>query len=212
MTRVVLHARIPFAFDHAFEAGEVSVEQYALACHLAVECFKNANSNDGVALVRLASLADLFRRKPESIRRWLHELHPQWIECKVNPGERIWHVRLTGLHWSPDHHPSTQAPHREPLPVWRSTSTPSTNRNSTPSLASRKSEDSRPPHGEVERKYKRDETKNYNDNEPTREKPPALRGRRENSADEEGSNSTCDDRLLALIDEARAKRAERGES
>jgi hypothetical protein len=121
---------IPRRFTDAHIADEIDSTHLVLGVHIAARCYEVRNTSDGVAAIRLSSLAELCGDvSTETIRRKLHELEPDWIACEVGQGQRsAWRIRLTGLAHEADtdtplprdlHTTSTETP----LPVWKLTST-----------------------------------------------------------------------------------------
>ena len=90
-------AFVPIRFVDAFENDEVNRGQFTLGCYVAALCYRAKNTSGGVATVRLAALAELFETSVETIRRNLHALEPNWVECEVGTGQRAWQIRCTGL-------------------------------------------------------------------------------------------------------------------
>jgi hypothetical protein len=157
---------IPRRFTDAHLADEIDSIHLVIGVHIAARCYEVRNTSDGVAAIRLSSLAELCGDvSTETIRRKLHELEPAWIACEVGQGQRsAWRIRLTGLAHEADagtppprdfHATSTETP----LPVWKLTSTELDASGATIPHDERDAGPARPPQPVSERQNKRNETR-----------------------------------------------------
>lgn len=92
-------AFLPFRFLDAFDGGEVSVRQLALAAYLIGKCYERRNLSDGWATIRTSDMTARFDVSADTIGRDLHAFaEAGWVQCDVSAGQRGgWRVRLTGL-------------------------------------------------------------------------------------------------------------------
>ena len=67
-------APVPLRFIEANRADELDATHVLVGTHLAAQCYEARNTADGVATVRLRTLADLCGKSTETIRKKLHDL------------------------------------------------------------------------------------------------------------------------------------------
>jgi hypothetical protein len=138
---------VPLRFFEALTAGDLDPGHFIVGVLIAHRCYEVRNTADGVATVRLATLADLCGVSHDTIQRKVEHLGERgWIGFeKPEPGQRIgWRIWLTGL--ARDDASSTRATHElrmsyapDPPPVRSSTS------------AEFSGEEAAPPHGQRDR-------------------------------------------------------------
>lgn len=93
-------AAIPLRFFYEWQAQELDALHVLVALYLVARCHEVVNTAAGVAVIRLAEIAELCGVDDETIRRRLHDLRDAaWVgfdDPRTGPGSR-WRVWLTGL-------------------------------------------------------------------------------------------------------------------